>query len=1062
MTTTPLQHSLLQHELPPPHKHGHGSSLPRRRTHGRHLGILGAAMALMTTSMLLPAAEYYVAGNGSDSRTAAQAQNIATPWKTIQKAATTMVAGDTCWIRAGTYRETVTVASSGTAVAPIRFSAYQNEVVTISGTEPVTANWTLETNFGSGHVYAAPMNWSLGGQNQIFVGGVMKPEGQWPNPGQEYITYPWRNSFHTPSKDWSYADTAGYDDAGQNGWISDAALPDKPNGYWVGSRLMIMSGKGWYMEEAQVTAYANGTKTLTTNHVGNSLNAYRDLHSGNEFYLIGAKEELDMPGEWYYEAATQKLFIYTASGLPTGVEAKKREYGFILSGRSFIQLDGLRFFGTTIQTTSSSSNLDFNGLTMSYLYHNTSSNATVGLALTGNGHILRNSSLINASGALVSIVGNDVKVVNNLLQGGSYIPIYDYSGSGAYTKGLLDMSKSTRALVSHNTISRAGRVGIYVAGANSPIFEYNDINDAMRLATDGGAIYTGIYSWPVLFHHNLIHEVTGAAGHWNSAPEQGLYCDVLSSNWMIHHNIFWDISGFALMFNHRQNFNFVFNNTVVGTGAALYSSFALADNAGSKVFNNVLIGSVASRPLNTDYSGNAYDNPGFVDISNADFRLTAGSSAIDSGLEIAGITDGYQGAAPDLGALEWGGEDWTLSCGHDFSVPVTAAACVYAFPNLPGNNRVSNSGFEDGVTSPWTLTGNATLGGNYSAFSNSRSRSGNRAMQCGAGISKITQTISVLPGRVYRFSVGATGENASVAGATLRFGVSYVTPEIVGKLGDRRADVVPYNVGNATGNDWYMNALYFRTGGNTTSVHIWISVDNTTTDKVYLDDIAVLLDEGYETQSDFQTLDWPLNEWGGTTAYDYSGSGWDGVLYNGPIWQTGTIGGALNFNGVNQHVVSPSIPDTTETVTVACWAKSDTANWNQSECFVSKPSAFVFGPVKDTKKVTIQVYLNGAWRCRTFTPPTGFDIQQWHHYTGYYDSAAYWNGPIILVDGQVPLDSVYSIGGTSRAASGAPVYVGRDWDTSSYFDGSIDDVRIWTRALLPCEIADLVGRAAVY
>ena len=42
------------------------------------------------------AATYYVAGDtGSDSYTSTQAQDTATPWLTIQKAADTMVAGDT-------------------------------------------------------------------------------------------------------------------------------------------------------------------------------------------------------------------------------------------------------------------------------------------------------------------------------------------------------------------------------------------------------------------------------------------------------------------------------------------------------------------------------------------------------------------------------------------------------------------------------------------------------------------------------------------------------------------------------------------------------------------------------------------------------------------------------------------------------------------------------------------------------------------------------------------------------------------------------------------------------
>ncbi len=43
----------------------------------------------------------------------------------------------------------------------------------------------------------------------------------------------------------------------------------------------------------------------------------------------------------------------------------------------------------------------------------------------------------------------------------------------------------------------------------------------------------------------------------------------------------------------------------------------------------------------------------FVDRENGDFRLQADSPAIDAGVVIPGFNDGYQGAAPDLGAIEF-------------------------------------------------------------------------------------------------------------------------------------------------------------------------------------------------------------------------------------------------------------------------------------------------------------------------------------------------------------------------------------------------------------------------
>lgn len=53
-------------------------------------------------------------------------------------------------------------------------------------------------------------------------------------------------------------------------------------------------------------------------------------------------------------------------------------------------------------------------------------------------------------------------------------------------------------------------------------------------------------------------------------------------------------------------------------------------------------------------------NPLFVDPSAGElgFRLKPGSPAINAGAEITGITEGFKGKAPDLGAYEYGGTAW--------------------------------------------------------------------------------------------------------------------------------------------------------------------------------------------------------------------------------------------------------------------------------------------------------------------------------------------------------------------------------------------------------------------
>jgi hypothetical protein len=45
-------------------------------------------------------------------------------------------------------------------------------------------------------------------------------------------------------------------------------------------------------------------------------------------------------------------------------------------------------------------------------------------------------------------------------------------------------------------------------------------------------------------------------------------------------------------------------------------------------------------------------DPKFVSSANRDYRVQSGSPAIDAGRLLPGVTDGYQGAAPDIGRYE--------------------------------------------------------------------------------------------------------------------------------------------------------------------------------------------------------------------------------------------------------------------------------------------------------------------------------------------------------------------------------------------------------------------------
>jgi len=73
---------------------------------------------------------YYVAVGGNDN--AAGTQDA--PWKTISRAARSVMPGDTVYVRGGTYNETIDVNQSGSVAAgPIVFASYPGETAVVSG-----------------------------------------------------------------------------------------------------------------------------------------------------------------------------------------------------------------------------------------------------------------------------------------------------------------------------------------------------------------------------------------------------------------------------------------------------------------------------------------------------------------------------------------------------------------------------------------------------------------------------------------------------------------------------------------------------------------------------------------------------------------------------------------------------------------------------------------------------------------------------------------------------------------------------------------------------------------
>ena len=297
----------------------------------------GAAVLTVLAASSALAAQIFVAGNdpqASDKNPGTEAR----PLKTIQKAASLATAGDTVVIRAGTYRETVTPARSGADAAPITYMPYHNDKVVIDGADPIT-NWTN----CSGSIYQAPMIWSVnhGDGDQVFVDGQMMNYARYPDSSLD-VSNPTRivadSGTHVPSSPAFLQVCSGvYTSAALNGF------PDsKRDSRWVGATIHFeLMGQG-YVETGTVTGTSPGS--VTFNYISQA-GGPGDPAAGDPFYITGKMAALDAAGEWFRDATTNTLYLWTPTGdSPANhvVEAKARTYGFELSGLSYITIRGIQ------------------------------------------------------------------------------------------------------------------------------------------------------------------------------------------------------------------------------------------------------------------------------------------------------------------------------------------------------------------------------------------------------------------------------------------------------------------------------------------------------------------------------------------------------------------------------------------------------------------------------------------------------------------------------------------------------------------------------------------------
>lgn len=215
-------------------------------------------------------------------------------------------------------------------------------------------------------------------------------------------------------------------------------------------------------------------------------------------------------------------------------------------------------------------------------------------------------------------------------------------------------------------------------------------------------------------------------------------------------------------------------------------------------------------------------------------------------------------------------------------------------------------------------------------------------------------------------------------------------------------------------------------------------------------EISVDLDASYQKKA-FVVLDdanriayWKFNENSGNTATDAENSN-DGTIA-GADWTTGINQSALNFNGTDGNVEIPfnnKLNITGKKLSLSVWIKKESSN--DDGCFIFNRTKYILR-MDNHGKVTFAVYVPG-WKSVTTPWKKRVVDTDWHHVVATYNGKKLK----LYIDGVLLVKK--SASGNLKSTNSS-TFIGSEGNIN-HFDGTIDEVAIYDKALSQQEIADI-------
>ncbi|MNK51771.1 hypothetical protein D3C87_706890 [compost metagenome] len=478
---------------------------------------------------------YYIAANGDDNATGLTAGQAWTSLEKINK--TKFEKGDKIFFRSGdVFKGQLRISSTDLSI-----DAYgKGNKPVISGEEHVKTKWTVK----NGKIWETQLSGAkITNLTNLFKNGAKQPISRYPNldVNNGYL------NFETHE--------------GVTKFI-DNELTDGVN--WTGAEMNVRV-ELWRMLRIKVVSHKGNAIEFAPNK------EVIRLRDGFGYFFVNDIKAIDLEGEWAYDAATEKIYLYSTTdpNLAT-ISYPKFEKSISILNSENVSLKNIKVFSAARLgiEVAKSSNIVLDGVEVvqsggdGITFNNTQNS------------VLQNSlvSDMNWSGVYSAKSANHIKFINNTVKN---------IGNSAFGKSKtyvgIDCNSSFSEIVG-NTIKNTGYAGIIACGENN-LVKRNIVDSVCRILEDMGGIYTNNNinnTTGTIIEDNIVtnSSVIKGGGVGQHSLCNGIYLDNRSQGVTVRNNTVGFVDGCGIFLHATLKNNKVYDNTSFQSG---YNEFQITN-----------------------------------------------------------------------------------------------------------------------------------------------------------------------------------------------------------------------------------------------------------------------------------------------------------------------------------------------------------------------------------------------------------------------------------------------------------------------------------------------------